>query len=89
MRIIAGQYRRRSLQSRPGLDLRPTSDRLRETLFDVLAAVGSLSDSVWVDLYAGTEAVGVEALSRGAHQVKGSLDNPIQTGFLIQRELAH
>ncbi len=66
MRIIAGQYRRRSLQSRPGLDLRPTSDRLRETLFDVLAAVGSLSDSVWVDLYAGTGAVGIEALSRGA-----------------------
>jgi 16S rRNA (guanine966-N2)-methyltransferase len=69
MRIIAGQYRRRSLQSRPGLDLRPTSDRLRETLFDVLAAVGSLSDSVWVDLYAGTGAVGIEALSRGARQV--------------------
>jgi 16S rRNA G966 N2-methylase RsmD len=65
MRIIAGQSRRRSLQSRPGLDLRPTSDRL-ETLFDVLAAVGSLSDSVWVDLHAGTGAVGIEALSRGA-----------------------
>ena len=68
MRIIAGQYRRRSLQSQPGLDLRPTSDRLRETL-DVLAAVGSLSDSVWVDLYAGTGAVGIEALSREARQV--------------------
>ena len=66
MRIIAGQSRRRSLQSRPGLDLRPTSDRLRETLFDVLAAVGSLSDSVWVDLHAGTGAVGIEALSRRA-----------------------
>ncbi|MGC2109108.1 MAG: 16S rRNA (guanine(966)-N(2))-methyltransferase RsmD [Candidatus Korobacteraceae bacterium] len=69
MRVIAGQYRRRPLLSLPGLDLRPTSDRLRETLFDVLGAAGSLSDSVWVDLYAGTGAVGIEALSRGARQV--------------------
>jgi 16S rRNA (guanine966-N2)-methyltransferase len=69
MRIIAGQYRHRSQQSRPGLDLHPTSDRLRETLFEVLAAVGSLSNSVWADLYAGTGAVGIEALSRGARRV--------------------
>ena len=58
MRIIAGQYRSRPLQSLPGLDLRPTSDRLRETLFDVLAAAGDLTGSVWLDLYAGTGAVG-------------------------------
>ena len=69
MRVIAGQYRSRPLQSLTGLDLRPTSDRLRETLFDVLAAAGNLSDSVWLDLYAGTGAVGIEALSRGARQV--------------------
>jgi 16S rRNA (guanine966-N2)-methyltransferase len=69
MRIIAGQLRSRSLRSLPGLDLRPTSDRLRETLFDVLAAAGNLQDSVWLDLYAGTGAVGIEALSRGASQV--------------------
>ena len=54
MRIIAGQFRSRRLRSLPGLDLRPTSDRLRETLFDVLAAAGNLQDSVWLDLYAGT-----------------------------------
>ena len=53
----------------PGLDLRPTSDRLRETLFDVLAAVRELADCVWLDLYAGTGAVGIEALSRGAREV--------------------
>ncbi len=52
-----------------GLDLRPTSDRLRETLFDVLTATRDLRDSVWLDLYAGTGAVGIEALSRGARQV--------------------
>ena len=69
MRIIAGQFRSRSLRSLPGLNLRPTSDRLRETLFDVLAAAGNLQDSVWLDLYAGTGAVGIEALSRGARQV--------------------
>ena len=69
MRVIAGQFRSRPLQSMPGLDLRPTSDRLRETLFDVLAAARELSDSVWLDLYAGTGAVGLEALSRGARQV--------------------
>jgi 16S rRNA (guanine966-N2)-methyltransferase len=69
MRIISGQYRSRPLRSLPGLDLRPTSDRLRETLFDVLAAAGDLEESVWLDLYAGTGAVGIEALSRGARHV--------------------
>ena len=68
MRVIAGKYRSRPLHSMPGLDLRPTSDRLRETLFDVLAAAGELSGSVWLDLFAGTGAVGIEALSRGARQ---------------------
>ena len=69
VRIIAGQFRSRPLKSLPGLDLRPTSDRLRETLFNVLASAGELHDSVWLDLYAGTGAVGIEALSRGARQV--------------------
>ena len=69
MRIIAGQYRSRPLQSLPGLDLRPTSDRLRETLFDLLSASHKLEGSVWLDLFAGTGAVGIEALSRGASHV--------------------
>ncbi len=69
MRIIAGKFRSRPLQSLPGLDLRPTSDRLRETLFNVLASAGDLQESVWLDLYAGSGAVGIEALSRGARQV--------------------
>ncbi len=69
MRVIAGQFRSRPLLSLPGLDLRPTSDRLRETLFDVLSAAGDLVDTAWLDLYAGTGAVGIEALSRGARQV--------------------
>jgi 16S rRNA (guanine966-N2)-methyltransferase len=69
MRVIAGQFRSRPLHSLPGLDLRPTTDRLRETLFDVLSAARNLADTVWLDLYAGTGAVGIEALSRGARQV--------------------
>ena len=69
MRVIAGEYRSRPLKSLPGMDLRPTSDRLRETLFNVLAASSTILDSVWLDLFAGTGAVGIEALSRGAKQV--------------------
>jgi 16S rRNA (guanine966-N2)-methyltransferase len=68
MRIIAGQYRRRTLRSLPGIEIRPTADRLRETLFNVLSAgdPAALAESTWLDLYAGTGAVGIEALSRGA-----------------------
>src|SRR3974390_3198761 len=69
MRVIAGEYRSRALKSVPGMELRPTSDRLRETLFNVLGAASTLEGSVWLDLFAGTGAVGIEALSRGARQV--------------------
>ncbi|MGA2457648.1 MAG: 16S rRNA (guanine(966)-N(2))-methyltransferase RsmD [Terriglobales bacterium] len=71
MRVIAGQYRRRTLRSLPGLEIRPTADRLRETLFNVLCAgdADALAESTWLDLYAGTGAVGIEALSRGARTV--------------------
>jgi 16S rRNA (guanine966-N2)-methyltransferase len=71
MRVIAGQYRRRLLRSVPGTEVRPTADRLRETLFNVLCAGNpeALAGSVWLDLYAGTGAVGIEALSRGAKMV--------------------
>ncbi len=71
MRVIAGQYRRRTLRSLPGLEIRPTSDRLRETLFNVLCAgdPSALAESTWLDLYAGTGAVGIEALSRGAKMI--------------------
>lgn len=71
MRVIAGKYRSRPLRSLPGIDIRPTSDRLRETLFNVLSSgnPGALEGTVWFDLFAGTGAVGIEALSRGAKQV--------------------
>ncbi len=66
MRVIAGQYRSRILKAPPGLDTRPTSDRLRETLFNVLAP--RIEGAVFLDLYAGSGAVGIEALSRGARE---------------------
>jgi 16S rRNA (guanine(966)-N(2))-methyltransferase RsmD len=71
MRVIAGTYRSRPLHSLRGIDIRPTADRLRETLFDVLCAgnPSSLEHTVWLDLFAGTGAVGIEALSRGAAMV--------------------
>lgn len=69
MRIIAGKYRSRQLRSLQGADLRPTSDRLRETLFDVIAAARGIESTVWLDLFAGTGAVGIEALSREAKKV--------------------
>lgn len=66
MRVIAGEYRSRLLTAPQGMETRPTSDRLRETLFNVLAP--RLEGSVILDLYAGSGAVGIEALSRGARE---------------------
>ncbi len=67
MRIIAGSFRSRVLQAPAGLTTRPTSDRLRETLFNVLAP--RIEGAHFLDLYAGSGGVGIEALSRGARAV--------------------
>jgi 16S rRNA (guanine966-N2)-methyltransferase len=64
MRIIGGELRSRRLKSLPGLALRPTPERLRETLFDILAP--RIPGCCFLDAYAGSGAVGIEALSRGA-----------------------
>jgi 16S rRNA (guanine966-N2)-methyltransferase len=64
VRIIAGKYRGRKLKSPPSLETRPTSDRLRETLFNILAP--RVKGARFLDLCAGSGAVGIEALSRGA-----------------------
>jgi len=64
MRVIAGEFRSRRLKSIPGVETRPTPDRLRETLFDILGP--GIEGAVFLDAYAGTGAVGIEALSRGA-----------------------
>ena len=67
MRVIAGKYRSRRLATPAGVHTRPTSDRLRETLFNVVAP--GIEDSAWLDLFAGSGAIGIEALSRGAGRV--------------------
>ena len=67
MRVIAGRFRSRGLTAPRGAETRPTSDRLRETLFNILAP--RMEGARFVDLYAGTGAVGIEAISRGAAQV--------------------
>jgi 16S rRNA (guanine966-N2)-methyltransferase len=85
MRIIAGTYRSRILKSTKDLNLRPTSDYLRETLFNVLGS--GISGSRFLDLFAGTGAVGIEALSRGATQVT-FIENHAATAALIRENLA-
>ena len=67
MRVISGTYRSRRLAAPPGLATRPTSDRLRETLFNILAP--RIPGAAFADLYAGSGANGIEALSRGANMV--------------------
>jgi 16S rRNA (guanine966-N2)-methyltransferase len=64
MRVIAGTYKGRKLKSPPSMQVRPTSDRLRETLFNVIAP--RINDARFLDLCAGSGAVGIEALSRDA-----------------------
>jgi 16S rRNA (guanine966-N2)-methyltransferase len=67
VRIIAGEWRRRLLQAPPGDATRPTADRTRETLFAMLTSrLGSLEGLAVADLFAGSGALGLEALSRGA-----------------------
>ncbi|WP_118856723.1 16S rRNA (guanine(966)-N(2))-methyltransferase RsmD [Sphingomonas mesophila] len=67
MRVIAGQWRGRTLLAPPGSATRPTADRVRESLFSMLASrLGSFEGLAVADLYAGSGALGIEALSRGA-----------------------
>src|SRR6266481_5180422 len=84
MRVIAGTYRSRILRSLKGLALRPTSDRLRETLFNVLAP--NISGARFADLFAGTGAIGIEALSRGAAEIV-FIENHAPAAALIRKNL--
>jgi 16S rRNA (guanine966-N2)-methyltransferase len=67
MRVISGKYKGRNLKSPPSMQVRPTSDRLRETLFNVIAP--RIEAARFLDLCAGSGAVGIEALSRNAAHV--------------------
>src|SRR5258706_6691945 len=85
MRVIAGKYRSRILKSLKGNALRPTSDRLRETLFNVLAP--KISGSRFLDIFAGTAAVVIEALTPRAAQAV-FIENHAPSTALIRSDLA-
>jgi len=84
VRIIAGKFRGRNLKSPPSLEVRPTSDRLRETLFNVIAP--RIEGVRFLDLCAGSGAVGIEALSRGAAHAT-FVDRSRETCSLIKANL--
>ena len=85
MRVIAGAYKGRNLKSPPSMNVRPTSDRLRETLFNVIAP--RIQDARFLDLCAGSGAVGIEALSRGASYAT-FVDRSRRSCTLIEANLA-
>jgi 16S rRNA (guanine966-N2)-methyltransferase len=66
MRVVAGTARGRKLEAPPGRDVRPTGDRVREAVFNALGSLGAVDGARVLDLFAGTGALGIEALSRGA-----------------------
>jgi 16S rRNA (guanine966-N2)-methyltransferase len=85
MRIIAGKWRGRSLESPEGRATRPTSDRVREALFSMLASrLGTFQDLRVADLFAGSGALGLEAMSRGASQAT-FVENDPKAVALIRR----
>ena len=66
MRVVAGELRGRRIEAPPGLDTRPTTDKVREAVFNALTSLDLVRDATVADLYAGSGALGIEALSRGA-----------------------
>ena len=86
MRVIAGKARRLNLKTTPGLDTRPTSDKVKETLFNILDPY--LPGSSFLDLYSGSGAIGIEALSRGA-SVCVFVDNSKAAVSCIEENLVH
>jgi len=85
MRIIAGKWRGRPLDAPPGLATRPTADRVRETLFSMLASrLGSFEELRVADLFAGCGALGLEALSRGARSIT-FVENDAKAAAAIRR----
>ena len=69
MRVVAGSARGRTIDAPPGKATRPTSDRVRESIFNSLGSMDAVVDATVLDLFAGSGAMGIEALSRGARSV--------------------
>src|SRR5215470_10169547 len=86
MRIIAGIYKGRRLKTLEGLSVRPTSDRLRETIFNILTP--RIEGARFADICAGSGAIGVEALSRGAGQVT-FIESSLKAARVVSENLRH
>lgn len=86
MRVIAGSARRLLLKTPEGMDTRPTTDRIKETLFNMLMPY--LSGAIFIDLFSGSGGIGIEALSRGAHKAY-FVENSAKAIDCINDNLAH
>ncbi len=84
MRVIAGSAKRLQLKTLEGLDTRPTTDRIKETLFNMISV--GLADCKFLDLFSGSGAIGIEALSRGAKEAVFVENNP-KAAAIIQENL--
>ena len=87
MRIISGKYKDRNIISMQGSRTRPTSDKVRESIFDVLASRHYIQETVVLDLFGGTGALGIEALSRGAAEAVFVDKNP-DSAAIIRKNLS-
>ncbi|MEM9039555.1 MAG: 16S rRNA (guanine(966)-N(2))-methyltransferase RsmD [Actinomycetota bacterium] len=87
MRVVAGELGGRRLVAPPGTDVRPTTDRVREAIFNSLGSLGVVEGAVVADLFAGSGAVGIEALSRGAAHCT-FVENDRQAVAVIEANLA-
>lgn len=85
MRVIAGRARSLRLKTPKGQETRPTTDRIKETLFNMIQ--GEIPDSIFVDLFAGSGGIGIEALSRGAKHAY-FIDNDREAAACIQDNLS-
>ena len=86
MRVIAGSARSLQLKTVPGMETRPTTDRIKETLFNILAP--DIPECEFLDLFSGSGGIGIEALSRGANRAY-FVDNSRKAVKVIQENLAH
>ena len=88
MRVISGKFKGRKLQSPLGDAVRPTTDRIKETLFNILSSKGVTGETLVLDLFAGSGAVGIEALSRGAEKTI-FIDKSQESLKLVKYNLDH
>lgn len=87
MRVVAGSARGRRISAPPGTDTRPTTDRVREAVFNALGSLGAVDGAVVADLFAGSGALGIEALSRGAASVH-FVESDRRAAAVIEENLA-